>query len=190
MNIEQIECFELIRRKDPITGEMKVSTMNKDRIHHPRLILSDKMCSGLKKKEWETLYLRFVVYQNDNLNQFYKRLLSYDHKVQRKLIDEIELEKQFILKCILCGINIKTKKFEALWNQKAKDQGKDSLYDLFEELERDPVIVDPYWDEKKGELIEYPDGPPRYGNSGMAKPFADELGYTVETKSPWWWPFS
>ena len=155
-NIKDIHIFEPIRRRDPFTSNMKASLLNRDLIHHPNLFLSEQM-SGEKDADFRVKGQEDIPY----------------HFFYRGEVEQLEAEKQFIFKCILCGINIKTRKFEALWNQKARDQGRSSLYDFYEELDVDPLIVDPYWDDKKGEAIEFPHGPPRYGNSRMSKPLAE-----------------
>lgn len=38
-----------------------------------------------------------------------------------------------LLKCVLCGVNIKTPLFERVWNEEAINRGHADLYDIFEE---------------------------------------------------------
>ena len=44
----------------------------------------------------------------------------------------MEDDIQDMIKCIFCGINVKTQQFEHRWNREAEERGMRDLFDLFE----------------------------------------------------------
>ena len=94
IKIDQIKCFEPIKRKDPKTRKIEASGTYIDQVHHPNLILRTNECIGADEaSRIKAGQASLRVPGNDILCLLFSRWFIYENFVIRGLIDRMEPEK-------------------------------------------------------------------------------------------------